>query len=102
MSNQVSISFSFHLQIISRYLYFNETIAEAVAAHRIHHQLIPMRIDYEKGLKQSIVDGLDKVGHKMFEGEYASGFSSVTAIGCGGAEYAPVYDPRRQGSSMVF
>lgn len=57
-----------------------------------------MRLEYESGLDQSIVDGLAKVGHVMYEGPYDSGFSSVTAIGCDGMKCTPMYDPRRQGS----
>lgn len=86
---------------MSRYLYFNETIEEAVAARRIHHQLIPMRIEYEAGLDQDVVDGLAQVGHRMFEGAYDSGFSSVTAIGCDDTKCTPTYDPRRNGSATV-
>lgn len=85
-----------------RYLYFNETLDEALSARRIHHQLIPMQIEYEAGLDEDIVEGLKKVGHKMFEGPYDSGFSSVTAISVSDDKYSPVFDPRRQGSSSVI
>lgn len=85
-----------------RYLYFNETIEEALSSRRIHHQLIPMHIVYENGLDEDIVQGLKKVGHQMIEGPYDSGFSSVTAIGVSDGKFSPVFDPRRQGSSSVI
>lgn len=85
-----------------RYLYFNETIREAVAAPRVHHQLIPMEISHEADLNKDIVDGLKKVGHKMVQAPSDSGFSSVTAIGCDKNKCMPVYDPRRVGSSSIF
>lgn len=49
-------------------------------ARRIHHQLVPMRIDYEAGLDPEVLKVLGKVGHKLKQGPKVGGFASVTAI----------------------
>lgn len=48
-------------------------------ARRIHHQLVPMRIEYEEGLDPEVLNVLQKVGHKLKQGPI-DGFASVTAI----------------------
>ncbi len=37
------------LQSIIRNLWFGETIKEAIDSPRMHHQLFPMKFQYEKG-----------------------------------------------------
>lgn len=49
-------------------------------ARRIHHQLVPMRIDYEEGLDPAVLAELGKVGHKFNQVRKDGGFASVTAI----------------------
>lgn len=88
-------------QVILRYLYFNESIREAVQAPRIHHQLIPMRLEYEPGLTDGLVQELQKIGHEMFLAP-ADGFVAVTAIGREHDKLVPVFDPRRLGSFSLF
>lgn len=88
--------------MLLRYLYFNETIEEALRAPRIHHQLIPMQIDYEQQFDKAIVDALEKVGHVMHGTPYDGGFTSMTAIGREKNRFVPVYDPRRIGSFEVY
>ncbi|KAJ2949214.1 hypothetical protein O0L34_g6160 [Tuta absoluta] len=48
-----------------RIMWFDQTIKEAVDAPRIHHQTIPMKIDYEYGLTEDVVEGLRAKGHGM-------------------------------------
>ena len=43
------IRWIFILQSIIRNLWFGETIKEAIDSPRIHHQLFPMKFQYEKG-----------------------------------------------------
>lgn len=85
-----------------RYLYFNESIWNAVHAPRIHHQLMPMRLMYEEGLADDIVTGLESYGHTTIKANADLGFASLTAIGRNGHKLVPVYDPRRLGSTSVF
>ncbi|XP_031627923.1 scoloptoxin SSD14-like isoform X2 [Contarinia nasturtii] len=88
--------------VLSRYLYFKESIATAVHAPRLHHQLAPMQLQYEEGIPDSIIDGLRGIGHKMVRTPSDSGFAALTAIGREGKQFVPVYDHRRKGSIEVF
>ncbi|KAJ3646579.1 hypothetical protein Zmor_024161 [Zophobas morio] len=47
-----------------RTLWFHQNIKEAVDAPRIHHQLYPMEVQYEYGVLQQVIDGLEAMGHK--------------------------------------
>lgn len=85
-----------------RYLYFNESIEEAVHAPRIHHQLAPMQLEYEEGLPDNIINGLKKIGHEMVKSPSDSGFAALTAIGRNGKLFVPVFDHRRKGSVVTF
>lgn len=85
-----------------RYLYFNESLWNAVHAPRIHHQLLPMQIMYEEGLPDQIVTGLQSFGHSMVKANVDLGFASLTAIGREGNKLVAVYDPRRLGSTSIF
>lgn len=82
-------------------MYFKENIWDAVHAPRIHHQLAPMRLQYEEGISNEIVSGLERIGHEMFKSPSDSGFASLTAIGRNGNQLSAVYDPRRKGSVHV-
>lgn len=85
-----------------RHLYFNETIQKALFAPRIHHQLLPMRLEYEEGFPEQIVEELGKIGHEMFAANTKTGFASLTAVARDGDEYIAIFDPRRGGSAEVF
>lgn len=85
-----------------RYLYFNESVWDAVHAPRMHHQLLPMQIIYEDGLPDEIVTGLQSFGHNMVKANADLGFASLTAIGRDGNKLVAVYDPRRLGSTAIF
>ncbi|XP_063904513.1 scoloptoxin SSD14-like isoform X3 [Zophobas morio] len=50
--------------VIMRTLWFHQNIKEAVDAPRIHHQLYPMEVQYEYGVLQQVIDGLEAMGHK--------------------------------------
>ena len=41
-----------------------QTVKEAVDAVRLHHQLLPMRLQYEAGTTRWLVEGLAGFGHK--------------------------------------
>lgn len=61
-----------------------------------------MRLEYEAGFSNEIINGLEKIGHKMHLASPDSGFASLTAIGRDGNKLVPVFDPRRLGSSSVY
>lgn len=88
--------------MLLRYLYFKESVPDAVHAPRIHHQLAPMRLDYEDGFPETFINDLQKFGHTMFKSPSDSGFASLTAIGRDGKKLVPIFDPRRRGSTAVF
>lgn len=83
-------------------MYFNESIAEAVGAFRMHHQLIPMQLEFEYGFKASIINGMAKMGHKIVIIPPDDLIGSVTAIGRDGNQLKPVFDPRRGGSTEII
>lgn len=85
-----------------RHLYFNETIQEALFTPRIHHQLLPMRLEYEENFPKKIVEELGQIGHQMFAGKRETGFASVTAVARDGNELSAIFDPRRGGSAEIF
>lgn len=89
-------------QGIVRHLYFNETIQQALNAPRIHHQLIPMAVQYEADMDADVVQGLRSIGHRMAETLADGGFAGVTAIAREGNKLTGVYDKRRLGSYSVF
>ncbi|XP_031630492.1 glutathione hydrolase 1 proenzyme-like [Contarinia nasturtii] len=64
--------------IIARTLWFDQNIKEAVDAPRIHHQLIPMEVQYEYGNTQQLITGLELIGHKT--NRYSALGSVVCAI----------------------
>lgn len=85
-----------------RHLYFDESIQAALFAPRIHHQLLPMHLEYEENFPQEIVEELSEMGHEMFAGNPKTGFASVTAVARDGDGLIAVFDPRRGGSAEVF
>lgn len=90
-------------QTIVQHWYFNETLLDAVTQRRLHHQLMPMRLDHERGFDEQILAGLVVKGHELWEAPSDSGFTSLTAISvdANGVISAAV-DPRRGGSTEVF
>ena len=61
-----------------RNVWFGETIKEAVDSRRMHHQLFPMRLQYEDGFPADIVQELHGRGHDTVP--YNTYHSVVTAI----------------------
>lgn len=73
-------------QVIYRLVYMNQSVKDAVDARRLHHQLVPMRINYEDGVTQWMVDGLHNKGHNM------------TKFGLGGSIIQAIMVDRKTGS----
>lgn len=58
--------FCFIFQVIARYMWMKNNIKEAIDAPRIHHQLFPMRLEYQYGIVKPVIDGLKKLGHVTY------------------------------------
>ena len=43
------------MQVLYRLLYLGQDAKEAVDARRLHHQLVPMRVQYEAGVTRRVV-----------------------------------------------
>lgn len=86
-----------------RYLYFNESIAQAIHAPRIHHALLPMQITYDEGFPGEILAELESIGHKTFKGIPGKEriVPTLTAIGRDGDKLVAFYDARRSGSRSI-
>lgn len=61
-----------------------------------------MRLEYDEGLDQELLSGLEAKGHVMYKSPTDSGFASLTGITRVGDEISAVYDRRRVGSAVVF
>jgi gamma-glutamyltranspeptidase / glutathione hydrolase / leukotriene-C4 hydrolase len=86
--------------VMFRHLYFNETLADAIAGTRIHHQISPMELLYEPTLDAGIVEELrNKYGHAVRNYGY---MATATAITVKDGEVEAAFDFRRSGSSEVF
>lgn len=88
---------------IIRHLYLNETLTNAVAAKRLHHQLAPMVAEYEEGTEPEIVAGLVSREHEVRLVPQDSGFAALTGISYNtdNDEIEAVFDPRRGGSNAI-
>lgn len=87
-----------YTQVLSRWLYFNETLYDAIDARRLHHQLIPMRVAYEDGFDLATLKGLESLQHQVYRDSVDSGFAALTAIAREGDNITAVFDNRRSGS----
>jgi gamma-glutamyltranspeptidase/glutathione hydrolase len=85
-------------QVIAAVLDHGLTLADAVAAPRVHHQALPDVIRYERGgLAAAVADTLRAMGHAVQERTGYTG--DVAAIARGPAGWIGVADPRRGGEA---
>lgn len=88
-------------QTIVHHWYFNQTLQAAVNERRLHHQLMPMRLDHEKDFSPELLAGLQQRGHQLFQSPTDSGFTSLTAVSVDAeGRITAAVDPRRSGASM--
>lgn len=86
-------------QVILDVLDQGMTLADAVAAPRIHHQALPDVIRYERGgLSDAAVTALRNMGHKVEARRGTSGI--VAAIQRTAAGWVGVPDPRYEGGAV--
>lgn len=71
-------------QILFKTLYLDETIKQAIDDLRIHHQLYPNHIFYEKSFPPIILDKLQEFGHKVRPEVEESSFQGITRSENGG------------------
>ncbi|XP_055336503.1 scoloptoxin SSD14-like isoform X2 [Paramacrobiotus metropolitanus] len=50
---------------LSRILYTKQNVKESIDAPRLHHQLLPMQVEYEPGMRQDDLRTLSNIGHKL-------------------------------------
>ena len=77
---------------------FKMSLADAVAAPRIHHQALPDIIGYERnGLLPAVVDSLKAMGHEVrMRGGYSGDIAAIQRVG---GRWVGVADPRRGGGA---
>lgn len=88
-------------QIISNVVDHGMTLAQAVAAPRVHHQALPDEIRYERGgLLPEVVAALETMGHAVRERPGTSG--EVAAIMREAGLWVGVADPRAGGGAAGY
>jgi len=88
-------------QVILNVLDQKMSLAEAVAAPRIHHQALPDQTYYEHGgLSDATVRTLEAMGHKMSERRGHSGIIAAIEKTAGG--WVGVADPRYAGGALGY
>ena len=85
-------------QVIVNVVDFKMSLADAVAAPRIHHQALPDIIGYERnGLLPAVVDSLKAMGHEVrMRGGYSGDIAAIQRVG---SRWVGVSDPRRGGGA---
>lgn len=60
-------------------------------AARIHHQLFPMKVEYEYGVPKQVIDGLKDLGHKTMRyrdrGSVVCGLARINGTIFANADY---------------
>lgn len=83
--------------LISAYnLWGDYSLKKALNHKRIHHQLLPMQIQYEDGFNEEILAGLQAIGHEIKEFPYGEG-SVAGALATQGGKIHAVADTRKAG-----
>jgi len=85
-------------QVIVNVVDFKMSLADAVAAPRIHHQALPDIIGYERnGLLPAVVDSLKAMGHQVrMRNGYSGDIAAIQRVARG---WVGVPDPRRGGGA---
>jgi len=88
-------------QVILNVLDQRMSLADAIAAPRIHHQALPDQTFYEHGgLSDATVQAVEAMGHKLQERRGHSGFVAGIQRTVGG--WVGVADPRIAGGAIGY
>jgi gamma-glutamyltranspeptidase/glutathione hydrolase/leukotriene-C4 hydrolase len=88
---------------IYNHLYMQQSLVDAVAARRLHHQLMPLELQWETGFDAEILRELNEnFGHSLVESTPDGGFAAVTGIAVVDGKIEACFDPRRGGGVEVF
>ncbi|XP_055300761.1 scoloptoxin SSD14-like isoform X2 [Sitodiplosis mosellana] len=87
--------------VFAKHLWLGESLEDSINAKRIHHQLLPMEVVFEKGYNPEILEGLRQIGHNISEDKPVIGFTAVTAISRANGYVEAMVDPRRYGSIQI-
>lgn len=85
------------VQFLLFYLYLNQPLKETVEQKRLHHQLMPMRVQCENGYEDlEVLEFLISKGHGIqVRNPIVSGFASIVAISKRDGKLEAIVDPRR-------
>jgi gamma-glutamyltranspeptidase/glutathione hydrolase len=87
-------------QVVSSMIDHGMTLADAVAAPRVHHQHLPDVIEVEPGgLPTEVAEALRGLGHAVHERTHPWGDVQAVAVGADGTLQG-VADPRRGGTAL--
>lgn len=77
------------------------SIADIVTLQRLHHQLQPNRVQFDKDFDQKIIEGLKALNHTM-EAVGKTALGAATAILNENGSITGAFDPRRGGSVALI
>ncbi|XP_059154521.1 glutathione hydrolase 1 proenzyme-like, partial [Physella acuta] len=86
--------------VAAHILWFGDSIKPAVDSPRLHHQLLPPRIEFETGFNSDIVKRFTTFGHNVTE--YPTGKSIVQGINVVDSRIYPDSDYRKGGVPAGF
>ncbi|XP_076359107.1 scoloptoxin SSD14-like [Tachypleus tridentatus] len=87
-------------QVLIRSMWLGNSIKEAIDALRIHHQLYPNTVFYEKHFPQIYLDGLTRLGHKTALDSKATQIQQIVKQSDG--KLSANVDYRKDGSMIGF
>ena len=74
------------------------SIADAVAAVRVHHQWLPDEVSVERGFSPELTAALEARGHRVVEGQTWASVNSILVTPDG---FVGAADPRTRGARAV-
>lgn len=91
------------LQTVLGVLVFEQSVAQSVAAPRIHHQWRPDVLEVEEAAPSSLRSELQRRGHKVEERHFTSSVQAVEVINDNGQRTVhAASDPRKSGQAAAY